>query len=432
MNKYKFILRNPKTIHNIMNLEKTLAEIQEPEFKDIIAPFWEQAVSTFPGAENIPFLDPAQFKAAREFASFPADIDAELEETAEIVKKNLSLSLAAWYIDWRCFECTDRTARKWPEMRNALGDKAGVFWLLLALALIPRLRKYHKSLGVPEEITRETALEPYCFSLNYKMANAGRTGIFHKQYFWFRNYLADNLYFRIGRFEYWLKPFKFDITVFRHVKTGQVKALADPGNMVTPEGFIDSLSDSPQPWTEWPTSFHMDAKIAEGYPVSPLGIIEKEKIKLSLEEWSVVLKKDDTILEMHIPAGGKMDYEKCGESMRCAAEFFQSRFPEKKPLAITTSSWMFSPLLEEILPAESNLVKYMRELYLCPVKSGGTSSLWFLFFQDKPDPATAPRDTSLQRAILEYLEPGRVWHNGGMFVLINDLDKYGTQYYRNQ
>ena len=75
------------------------------------------------------------------------------------------------------------------------------------------------------------------------MATQGRPGIFNKQYYWFRNYLADNLYFRIGRFEYWLKPFELNFMVFRHRQSGVVLALAGDGIKTTRDGFIDGLCD---------------------------------------------------------------------------------------------------------------------------------------------------------------------------------------------
>jgi hypothetical protein len=56
--------------------------------------------------------------------------------------------------------------------------------------------------------------------------------------------------------------------------------------------------------------------------------------------------------------------------------------------------------------------------------------LWFVFLRDDINPATAPRDTSLQRGILDWLAKGNAWHDGGMFILTDDLDHFGTQQYR--
>jgi hypothetical protein len=90
---------------------------------------------------------------------------------------------------------------------------------------------------------------------------------------------------------------------------------------------------------------------------------------------------------------------------------------------------MYSPDLENVLPPESNLVRHLSDMYLFPVPG---AYLWFIFMQDEFDPATAPRETSLQRAVLAYLERGNAWHDGGMFLLMEDLDKLGTGYYRSQ
>ncbi len=93
---------------------------------------------------------------------------------------------------------------------------------------------------------------------------------------------------------------------------------------------------------------------------------------------------------------------------------------------------MFSPLLEKILPPTSNLVRFERELYLHPHNSKGPAALWFVFLQEKFDLQTAPRDTSLQRAILAYLEAGHTWRNGSMFILADDIAHFGQQHYRSK
>ena len=87
--------------------------------------------------------------------------------------------------------------------------------------------------------------------------------------------------------------------------------------------------------------------------------------------------------------------------------------------------------MEKVLPETANLVKYMREVYLYPVYSedGG---LWFIFFQDKFDPATAPRENTLQIAVAQYLENGGEWREGGMIALVDDLDRFGHRVYRTR
>lgn len=416
----------------IKNVKHVLDELKETdeELLKSVEPFWQEAMTAGPQNGVLPFLEPAHLKNAREYAGFPADLDAEMENVACKIRENENLRLLSLYIDWRNFEASDRGSLKWPDLEKTLGEQAGVFWLIMSLAWIPRLVAYHQSLDIPEDITRATARQVYSFSLNYKMATQGRPGIFNKQYYWFRNYLADNLYFRIGRFEYWLKPFELNFMVFRHRQSGVVLALAGDGIKTTRDGFIDGLCDEAS-GGEWTTTLFVDGKEAKGHVISPRGFIKREATVLPLSEWVCVLKKGDWVLDNHIPAGGNMSHEKCADSIQRAFAFFGERWPDKKPSAIVCgTSWMFSPLLEKALPSTSNLVKYLRELYLFPVAGGGTSSLWFMFFQDTFNPATAPRETSLQRAMLEYLKDGKIWHNGGMFILPEDADKFGLEYYR--
>ncbi|MBU0716108.1 MAG: DUF5596 domain-containing protein [Verrucomicrobia bacterium] len=413
-----------------MNLKDVLTELQETELQETIQPFWDQAMAAYP-PKGISFLDPQEFQLSREYAGFTAEVDPLLSETAARIRDNPALSCMAWYIYWRTFECSDRTQCKFPKMEHALGKQAGVFHLLLGLAWIPRLRAYHRTLGLPEDVTHETAQQVRCFSINYHMAHAGRLGLVTGAYYWLRNYLADNLYFRIGRFEYWLNPCNLPHIVYRHRRTGQVVALAGEGIKVMPDGFVDGLSDVPDPAQEWVTALRVTDIAAMGNPISPRGIVRREEVRLPLSEWVCVLKKGDIILGMHIPAGGNMAHAKCGESMRQARDFFRRYYPEKSPVAFVCGSWMLSPLLERILPPTANLVQYLRELYLFPHDVGGSAALEFIFFQEKFDAATAPRQTSLQRAVLEYLQAGHVWHNGGMFMLLDDVDKFGTQYYRS-
>lgn len=127
-----------------------------------------------------------------------------------------------------------------------------------------------------------------------------------------------------------------------------------------------------------------------------------------------------------------MTPERCADSMRRATAFFRHHFPDRPFASITCWSWIFNTQLDGILPPEANLVAYQRELYLYPVASSPNSGLWFLFLQDTFDAATAPRDTALQRVVLEFLATGQPWRNGAMFFLTEHLDSFGSQRYRSQ
>ena len=137
-------------------------------------------------------------------------------------------------------------------------------------------------------------------------------------------------------------------------------------------------------------------------------------------------------MDMHIPPGGNMTLACCVESMRQGAAFFKRFFPDKPFASITCVSWIFNTQLEYILPATANLNLFQRELYLYPVLSTGKDGFVFIFDRDDVTPETGPRETRLQKAILDFLTAGHTWRNGGMFFMVIDLPYFGRQIYRTR
>ncbi|MFH2067863.1 MAG: acyltransferase domain-containing protein [Candidatus Omnitrophota bacterium] len=414
-----------------MELKTVLASLGEMEFYDDLVPWWDEGIMTLP-SHRPSFLNPPEVKICREWCGFEAALDPLLENVANRIAGDPYLLRLAWYFYWNIFECAGRFWKRSPSFQSSLGGDGGILYLLVALGLVPRLRNYHQTLGVPENVTRETCQQVRWVCGNYERVHQGRRGLFIRQLTWLQLYLRGNLFFRLGRFEYWLNFFPGGLHVFRNRQTDEVVVLADAGSVFTREGFAEPAGQENSPPECWKSSFVMDAAAVKGYPISPWGKAIRNEISLPLDLWQPALVKGDPVLSLHIPPGGKMGINECGESLNRAVEFFRRNFPEKPPVAITCSSWMFSPLLEQILPPASNLVLFERELYLYSCASTELSWLWFVFLQEKLDFKTAPRETSLQRAILGFLEAGHTWRNGNMFFLIDDLKHFGKQYYRSK
>ena len=117
------------------------------------------------------------------------------------------------------------------------------------------------------------------------------------------------------------------------------------------------------------------------------------------------------------------------ESLRAAFKFFDTCFPDVRPLAVQCRSWIFNTQLETHL-AGSNLASFMREVYLFPVMSSGDDGLLFIFCRDYDDWTLAPRETRLQRALLDLYCGGTPLRCGGMVFLREDLGRFGEQVYR--
>jgi len=414
--------------------ENVLEIIGDLSALDDVRRFWAESMAAMP--KDVPdFLRDAQWKESARWCGFaPEELDAALGRVAAAVRENEALRRLAWHAYWRVFLAPEPCPpSEWPEPVRQLGEAdAGLFYLLVALAVVPLMREHHRKLGVPETVTRNTAqqVKRYCDD-NYRRGHAGRPGVYRGQMGWLRHYTRER-YFRLGRLEYWLGANPYTIEVYRHKASGNVVALAADGTRFNDDGAVYRDPAEYKDGEGWTATLTHDAHGVTGYLIDPNGFGTRRRVTLPAEEWTGVLKHGDSVLMLHIPSGGRMTPEACRDSLIEAAAFFPEHFPEETPRAVVCTSWIFSPVLQDIFPSKANLCVFQRNLYLFPVPSGPWDGLWFVFLQHGAlDPETAPRDTALQRGIVDYLRQGRRWRQGGMFILMEDIPNFGTEFYRS-
>ncbi len=416
---------------NRMTAREVLQAIGDISALDNVARHWKRSMAALP-AEGIPFLREGQWSTSRQWCTLSPELDPSLAEVSHRIQTRPALRRLCWHAYWRAFVCPESCSLSdWPEPAE-LGEQRGLFYLLIALAFVPLMRELHRSLGVPEDVTRETARQGACYcDHTYRRAHQGRPGIFPGQLSWLRHYTREP-YFRLGRLEYWLRPNPYDLHVYRHRRTGRVIAFAPAGQAFTGEGFVhsDPKVDGEKP--AWVAGLSARNGRIRGHVLSPCGVACRTKVSLSLAEWECVLTKGDPSLQLHIPSGGGLTPAACRGSFERADAFFRRYFPAEPPRAVVCTSWIFNPQLQTILGPAANLSRFQRQLFLFPVASSPWDGLWFVFLQHgKPDLATAPSETRLQRAILDFLRRGNRWRCGGMFYLMADIPRFGEHPYRD-
>lgn len=131
------------------------------------------------------------------------------------------------------------------------------------------------------------------------------------------------------------------------------------------------------------------------------------------------LAPGDLVIDIHIPEGGPMDFDACGDSLRQAIEFLPKHFPTPSPpVAFYCCSWFLDPQYAQILPAHSNIVRFLREFQLYPVPSDDREAFRRVFGEVPKDLTTAPRDTALRRAMLDFkLAGGQLRYCAGFKLL---------------
>jgi hypothetical protein len=404
----------------------TLAALREPGAFGGNPPLWAEARAARPA--RLPFLEPAAIPARRRAAGLPPDRDPLLVAMAAEITASPELSALAWYLHWRTFLIPENgSAWGAPALLERLGNRAGLFYLLLSLEFPPALADLHRRRGYPESVTAQTVQQIACYESNH-LRGRGGPGMYENQFIWLAAYFSDP-FVRLGRFEYQLHGFAGGVRVWRRIADGLVLALAEEGARVSDDGLrLDAKAPADQGWT---ARCEESADAVAGFPVDPAGRILRRTIRLDRTAWRPFLTKGDPVLGIHIPAGGGMTPEAVADSFRQALDFFPRHHPGTPFAAAVCTTWFLDPRLADILPAEANMLRFQRSVYQFPV-CGGPGGLWFVF---QKNPATTgnadlPRDTALRRSLAGYLKAGGQWAGGGMFIPREDMTAPRENRYR--
>jgi len=315
-----------------------------------------------------------------------------------------------------------------PAVEARCGDNTSLFYLLAYLSALPYTWERYQSLGLGMDLFQKTLYDIGIHTQDYYDHN-GRWGFGNFPWIW--RHLAGEL-FRLGRLQYMLVPFGGGVRAFRYKgKSGgrgslpSLLLLADPETPLRRDGYAwgagrprDSAVAAETSET-WRPDFEESAIGWRGHPVSPEGWVYRSSVWLAASDWELALKPGDTVLDLHIPRDGPFATADCAASHALAEEFFARVVPERPARALFCHTWMFSPQLSRMLPDSSNIVRFQQEFYLYPAP-GTVAFLWnFVFGAKHLDPLSAPRDTTLRRAVLDHLArdeeifdlPGLLFHS---------------------
>ncbi|NLC44799.1 MAG: DUF5596 domain-containing protein [Clostridiales bacterium] len=288
------------------------------------------------------------------------------------------------------------------------------FFPLMVLAAAAELAlKNNTEAGIPEEITVATLKDTNIWIDNFYQSN-GRYGLSDSTLL--TGHYTGNL-FKIGRLQYELIPFSNWGFIFKNSITQELISLSSEKN-VSGSGHIAGIYGEED--IAFQASFEQNEDYYEGYVIdNENGIILDRRIKLSKDEWNLILQPGDIVINIHIPQGEKLDYEACLVSIEQAKEFFKKHFPDIKYNAVVCGTWLLDVNLLNILPEESNIIKFMSLFKKMPIYFSVPMihERVFGFDFDVKDIASAPENTSLQRSLKEYTQKGGKMYNTGGFII---------------
>lgn len=154
-----------------------------------------------------------------------------------------------------------------------------------------------------------------------------------------------------------------------------------------------------------------------------LGRLQFQRSRLNAEgaEREAVEEYGEECLELHVPDfSGPLTPDACDRSLAQARAFFARCFPEERYRVAVMSSWLLDTQLGRYLPPESNIVRLQRRFTPSPRTAGPNDSdpLGFVFGDPDIPLERLPRDTSVQRALVDHLRQGGHWYQvHGWFAL---------------
>lgn len=127
------------------------------------------------------------------------------------------------------------------------------------------------------------------------------------------------------------------------------------------------------------------------------------------EDWA---EPGEWILSVHIPEGGGLSPAVVDASFQQAVAFFAQYFPDQPVRSAECISWLLDPELARRVPG-SNMAAFAERFTLDRTSDSPTDAVYFTFRKRGLDGLDQlPRDSSLQRAVLEHIDDGGAWGLG--------------------
>ena len=395
-----------------------------PESADVWRHAWPRTQARFHSGASELFA-PARISGFCARLGMSAEITAAFRSGATLIVSDPALVRLAWHCHCMLYEqpgVVHAAARSWPMLPRDVGEGVDLFYGLVFLSGLPCVERLHREHGVAWEVTRDTLSDLELWVL----AHHSKHGVWgFSEHKWLVHHVAANL-FKIGRLQFQFGTFRYGYRVFRHVRSGRVVMLAGDGMTFDPATVGNGQAgDAP-----WAATLHMRGALVVGSPVSPCGTVQRTTVSLPLAEWQTVLQQGDATVNLHIPGGEPMTHAACGAAFRQAVAFFAESFPGFAYGAFVCGSWLLDPQFEAYLGDSSNIVRFMRELFLFPIPGTDDSATLARVLGGRPeDLDNAPQHTSMQRAVVRHMREGGHWRASGGLLLTRDLN-WGACVYR--
>ena len=383
---------------------------------------WRQACLSYP--DSIPFFLTDDFidSIVKEIPIMQK-LNSNLRSAAKLVQEDERLLKISWLWYYLCYIVHDwRGLYSWPHLCNSIGEDGNFVPILILLSEYSNLSKFYKKYNVPQKHYR-TTYEGIISSLTSFKRNHREPGRGNAALAWITRYIAGKLFY-LGRLQYEFIKCHNDIYVYKNKDTDEVICLAQNGEIFTKDGIYANPVDLGREGI-WISQYSESDGYIYGNPISPDSYVIDRTIELDSMQWELILKKGDTAITIHIPAGRSLNIDEVKESYQYAEFFFTTYFPNYSWRVIMCNSWLLDTKLRDFLSEGSNIVKFQDSFYLLPGPyTGDNAGVYkFLFGVKDCPPDRLPVTSSLQQKVKDYIIDGGFIRSGGGFIPREDIGK---------
>lgn len=307
---------------------------------------------------------------------------------------------------------------KFDDPQRTTDSDMAAFFAMLAFA--PNWAQDFEKRGVPKNIITNTLKSCYQESIEVHNLCFGRDGFELARCFsWNQLYLHGSI-LRVGIFNFEMKKDFTEFAVVYANNSGEYKLLVNNQD-VSADGQITGCVGHSD--VAYHAELTEDKDFICGYAVDTYNnCVIPEKIRLDAREWKAVLRKDDSVISVHIPACVDLSNQNVQDSYKEYVQIHKKCFPDFAANAFVCFSWLLDPQLRCFTKEDSNIIKFQSQFMRIPNKSTGRAVFPFLFrkgFRYSPvadELEKMPENTSLQRAVKKfYLEGNYIHEPGGVF-----------------
>lgn len=299
-------------------------------------------------------------------------------------------------------------------VEEALGEDADCYLAYVFERAFPKLLAIYEERGYPMKVLADTLADFDVRAANHR-GLAGRAGM--DDYNWTALHMTATI-FTLGRLQYiFYKNASYGGRIYRHRKTGELVVVAEEGLAVDDAGFrvIDGEA--------FRTMLVEANGFIEAHPIDN-GNVLRERTRLDVSEYECVLRDGDPVIDIHIPASGKLDMEACHASLKEAWAFGKRYFPERDYRGFICLSWLLGDEIAESLSPDSNLARFARLFTRCASYGNEHPLIYpWIFGMDKKREAYREHEatTSIQRGARRLLDEGRWYRDRGGVILPDQL-----------